>query len=153
MSAALIRGSEIGHQPSTLLTAEVYHRIGHGNVEPAVGKRGLRRKSLRQSDALTLVLASVAAGEDCCRSETTEHGRYSRLHCAESAVKDTGAFGRMESNTAALMKILDSLEKQERMVKSMLEDRRKQLKGSKPQPAMLQLTASTTQVSYRSPIF
>ena len=66
------------------------------------------------------------------------------------AVKYTGAFGRMESNTAALMKILDSLEKQERMVKSMLEDRRKQLKGSKPhaQPAMLQLTASTTQVSH-----
>ena len=54
----------------------------------------------------------------------------------------------MESNTAALMKILDSLEKQERMVKSMLEDRRKQLKGSKPQPTMLQLTASTTQVSF-----
>ncbi|CAK0759515.1 hypothetical protein CVIRNUC_002703 [Coccomyxa viridis] len=53
----------------------------------------------------------------------------------------------MESNTAALMKILDSLEKQERMVKSMLEDRKKQLKGSKPQPAMLQLTASTTQAS------
>ena len=70
---------------------------------------------------------------------------YSAL---SQAVKYTGAFGRMESNTAALMKILDSLEKQERMVKSMLEDRRKQLKGSKPQPAMLQLTASTTQVSY-----
>ena len=46
MSAALIRGSEIGHKPSTLLTAEVYHRINHGNVEPAVGKRGLRHKSL-----------------------------------------------------------------------------------------------------------
>ena len=63
-----------------------------------------------------------------------------------SAAPHTGTFGRMESNTAALMKILDSLEKQERMVKSMLEDRKKQLKGSKPQPTMLQLTASTTQV-------
>ena len=63
------------------------------------------------------------------------------------AVKDTGAFGRMESGTAALMKILDTLEKQERMVKAMLEDRKQQLKGGKPQPALLQLTASTAQVS------
>ena len=62
------------------------------------------------------------------------------------AVEDTGAFGRMESGTAALMKILDSLEKQERLVKAMLEDRKQQLKGSRPQPAMLQLTASTAQV-------
>ena len=53
----------------------------------------------------------------------------------------------MESDTAALMKMLDTLERQERMVKAMLEDRKKQLRGGKPQPTMLQLTASTTQVS------
>lgn len=59
----------------------------------------------------------------------------------------TGAFGRMESNTAALMKILNSLESQERMVKAMLDDRKRQLKGGKAQqPAMRQLTASTAQV-------
>ena len=53
----------------------------------------------------------------------------------------------MESNTAALMKILDSLEKQERMVKTMLEDRKKQLEGKgRPQPGLQQLTASAAQV-------
>ena len=68
---------------------------------------------------------------------------------AKSVLPCTGAFGRMESNTAALMKILDSLESQERMVKAMLEDRKKQLNGkskSKPQPGMNQLAESTAQV-------
>ncbi|CAL5227048.1 g9946 [Coccomyxa viridis] len=60
----------------------------------------------------------------------------------------SGTFGRMESNTAALMKILDSLEKQERMVKTMLEDRKRQLKGkSRPQPGLEQLTTSAAQAS------
>ena len=60
-----------------------------------------------------------------------------------------GTFGRMESNTAALMKILDSLEKQERMVKTMLEDRKRQLKGkSRPQPGLEQLTTSAAQVQH-----
>jgi len=64
----------------------------------------------------------------------------------------TGAFGRMESNTAALMKILDSLESQERMVKAMLEDRKKQLNGkSKPQPGLNQLAESTAQVLNHDP--
>ena len=62
-----------------------------------------------------------------------------------------GAFGRMESNTAALMNILDSLEKQERMVKAMLEDRKRQLKGKgRAQPGLEQLTASAAQVQYHA---
>ena len=60
-----------------------------------------------------------------------------------------GAFGRMESNTTALVKILDSLEKQERMVKAMLEDRKRQLKGKgRAQPGLEQLTASAAQVQH-----
>ncbi len=72
---------------------------------------------------------------------------------ASHLVHPAGAFGRMESNTVALMKILDSLEKQERMVKTMLEDRKRQLKGSgaKANPGMAQLTASTAQVENRLP--
>ena len=60
-----------------------------------------------------------------------------------------GTFGRMESNTTALVKILDSLEKQERMVKAMLEDRKRQLKGKgRSQPSLEQLTASAAQVQH-----
>lgn len=57
----------------------------------------------------------------------------------------------MESNTAALVKILDSLEKQERMVKAMLEDRKRQLKDKgRAQPGLEQLTASTAQVQHHA---
>lgn len=63
-------------------------------------------------------------------------------------IHHAGTFGRMESNTAALMKILDSLEKQERMVKTMLEDRKRQLRGNgaKAHPGLAQLASSTAQV-------
>ena len=62
-----------------------------------------------------------------------------------------GTFGRMESNTTALVKILDSLEKQEHMVKGMLEDRKRQLKGKgRAQPSLEQLTASTAQVEHHA---
>lgn len=71
---------------------------------------------------------------------------------ANSILPCTGAFGRMESNTAALMKILDSLESQERMVKAMLEDRKKQLSGkSKPQSGINQIAESTAQVLSHDP--
>ena len=58
-----------------------------------------------------------------------------------------GAFGRMESDTAALAKILDRLEEQERMVKAMLEDRKQQLKGKgRPQPGSRPVRARAAQV-------
>ena len=91
-----------------------------------------------------------SADEDLDSKSKQEH-RLSQFKSANPhspLIHHAGTFGRMESNTAALMKILDSLEKQERMVKTMLEDRKRQLRGNgaKAHPGLAQLTASTAQV-------
>ncbi len=104
---------------------------------------------VKVSDALTAQWLQDSDTASVSSDDTMRVMR--RCLCYVKEVPCAGTFGRMESNTAALMKILDSLEKQERMVKTMLEDRKRQLKGKgKPQPGLQQLTASAAQVEHHT---